>query len=179
MIYWLLLKISLTRCSLSHVIITNSGFFLTCLENIVYDDALWKHANFKDDVAIFFPNSNFGGWGQSSEGRRPGTGSWGPRKTKTPLRVSLNFSFENNTLQKKRIPYFIICANQNLCICCDRYSNDRLYVNIAMSFPTSKHISLHMRNTFFINSCWVMSFVLKSLFTRRVSKNSVVCLISI
>ena len=33
--------------------ITNCGFFLTCLENIVYDDVLWRHDDFKDDVEIF------------------------------------------------------------------------------------------------------------------------------
>ena len=32
----------------------NCGFFLTCLENIVYDDLLWRHDDFKDDVGIFF-----------------------------------------------------------------------------------------------------------------------------
>ena len=35
--------------------ITNPGFFffLTCLENIVYDDVLWQHGDFKDEVEIF------------------------------------------------------------------------------------------------------------------------------
>ena len=34
--------------------ITNCGFFLTCLENVVYDDVLWRHDDFEDDVGIFF-----------------------------------------------------------------------------------------------------------------------------
>ena len=34
--------------------IISRGFFLTCLENIVYDYVLWRHDNFKDDVGVFF-----------------------------------------------------------------------------------------------------------------------------
>ena len=40
--------------------ITNFGLFWTCLENIVYDDALWRHDYFKDSIGIFFLNSSFG-----------------------------------------------------------------------------------------------------------------------
>ena len=40
--------------------ITNCGLFWTCLENIVYDDALWRHDYFKDSIGIFFLNSSFG-----------------------------------------------------------------------------------------------------------------------
>ena len=58
-IYWLLLKFFLTECSFSFVsFITNRRFFLTCLENIVYDDLLWRRDDFKDDVG------HLKGWGK-------------------------------------------------------------------------------------------------------------------
>ena len=38
--------------------ITNRDFFLTCLENIVYDDV---YEDIKDEVGIFFKTSNFEG----------------------------------------------------------------------------------------------------------------------
>ena len=34
--------------------ITNRGFSLTILENIVYDDVFWRHDDFKDDVGYLF-----------------------------------------------------------------------------------------------------------------------------
>ena len=60
--------------------ITSCGFLLTFLENIVYDEVSLRHDDFKDDVGVFFWNSNF-----RSEGRElmAGTKGWGPRKTKT------------------------------------------------------------------------------------------------
>ena len=55
--------------------ITNCGFFLTCLDSIVYDNVLWQRDNFKDEVEKLFLNPNFGGQDPKAEGRgkpRPG-----------------------------------------------------------------------------------------------------------
>ena len=52
--------------------ITNHGFFVTCLENIVYDDVLWRYDDFKDDIGIFLLKFNFFfSWGEEGEGGRP------------------------------------------------------------------------------------------------------------
>ena len=78
--------------------ITNHGFFVTCLENRVYDDVLWRHDDFKDDIGIFLLKFYFfflwgegeggGGkadkWGQRVEGPRVEAESQGLTKTKTP-----------------------------------------------------------------------------------------------
>ena len=52
--------------------ITNHGFFVTCLENRVYDDVLWRHDDFKDDIGIFLLKFYFlfrGGRGRGEGGR--------------------------------------------------------------------------------------------------------------
>ena len=54
-------------------LIINRGFFLACLENMVYDYVLWRHDDFQDDVGVFFLILILGitaqEWGLRAEGR--------------------------------------------------------------------------------------------------------------